>query len=208
VLWLLIYAYLGSLAAGLIFSFLGRQRLRRRRIRVATAVLSAPVVLLGGLFLLYWLGEPPTIEKLQRDFPSRRLALEEIVRMSNEDRCFSRISLNLISGDRDKPCARLPKMRWDAYRRIFEHNGIKIGIHRDDSRDAFIVVDSIGIVNRGHMTGYVYWDPSTVVTGYRFDPCVLKGKSGHRQYDPTTRDEAYSFVRLDELWYAYDVGPS
>ena len=104
-LWLLIYAYLGSLAAGLIFSFLGRQRLRRRRIRVATAVLSAPVVLLGGLFLLYWLGEPPTIEKLQRDFPSRRLALEEIVRMSNEDRCFSRISLNLISGDRDKPCA-------------------------------------------------------------------------------------------------------
>jgi hypothetical protein len=193
---------------GLVLSIATQQKHRRRKIRIATAVLSAPVALLAGLFLLFQLAEPPTIEKLQRDFPSRRSALEEIVRMSDEDRCFARIGLNLISEDRGKPCTRLPKARWDAYRKLFERNGIKVGIDRDDSRDAFIVADSIGLLNRGHMTGYVYCDPVAPVTGYRFHPCVLRQKSGHREFDPVVRDEAYTFLRLDELWYAYDVGPS
>lgn len=208
---LLGFAYLGFLATGLIFSFFDRQRVRRRKIRIATAVLSSPIILLGALVLLLRFTifrEPPTLEELQRDFPSRRAALDTLVHMSDEDRQFFRIAPDFTVSDPPNRGTLLPKLRLDQYRKVFAENGIKGGIERNDSRDAFVIVGSVGILNRGHSTGYVYCDPSAAGAGYRFYPCVIKRQSGHRQYDPTTRDEAYSFVRLDELWYAYDVGPS
>jgi hypothetical protein len=208
---LLEFVYVGILATGLMFSVLDRQRLRRRKIRIATAALSSPIILLGALlvFLRFTIfREPPTLEELQRDFPSRRAALNTLVRMSDQDRKFFRITPDFsVSGQRSDGTL-LPKPRLDEYRKVFAQNGIRDGIERDDSRDAFVIVGSVGILNRGRSTGYVHCDPSPVVTGYRFYPCVLKQKNGHREFNPTTRDEAYSFVRLDELWYAYDVGPS
>lgn len=201
-------AYLAFLATGLIFSFLDRQRLRRRKIRIATAALSSPIILLVALlvFLRFTIREPPTLEDLRHDCPPRRAALESLVRMSDEDRRFIRIAPDFNYSDNRG--ALLPKPRWDEYRKVFAENGIGEGIERDESGDAFVIVGSVGILNRGHSTGYVRCDPSAVVTGYRFDPCMLKRESGRRRYDRTTRDAAYSFVRLDELWYAYDTGPN
>jgi hypothetical protein len=37
---------------------------------------------------------------------------------------------------------------------------------------------------------------------------MLYQERGKREYDPKTRDEGYSFQKLDNRWYAYDEGPS
>ena len=86
--------------------------------------------------------------------------------------------------------AGLSKPRWDEYRRVFSRNGIRLGIERDTSRDAFIVVGSIGILNRGHATEYVYCNPTAPLNQDRCHPCALNQDEGHHENDPRTRDEA------------------
>lgn len=190
-----------------------KQQPRRRNIRIATIVLNTPILFFGVLFALLRFTifkEPPTLAELQREFSSKRADLEVIVRMSDEDPTFWRIAPDFLrSGDPSKPDAQLPATRWDAYRRIFSRTGIKLGLERDASHDVFIIVDSVGLLNRGHATGYVYCDSTAPPpNSYGFHPCALNQKRGHRDYDPRTRDEAYSFLKLDDHWYAYDEGPS
>jgi hypothetical protein len=189
---------------------------RRRSIRIAAAVLAIPLllVLAGFVFLkLTFLKEPPTLADLRRDFPSRRASLETILRMSDEDAAFSRIAPDFldrgessafrryVKGD---PQAGLPATRWDAYRKIFARNGIQLGIQRYASRDAFIMVDSTGLLNRGHISGYAHCSPTAPPNDERIYPCQSHQNSGERKYDPKTRE---AFQKLDGNWYAYDEGP-
>jgi hypothetical protein len=138
--------------------------------------------------------------------------------MSDDDANFSRIAPDFVDGTPEPPNvigrhmagdpkAGLLKDRWDAYRKIYARNGIKLGIQRDDAHDAFIMVNSGGFLDSSHATGYLHCAPGTSAAGYRFEPCVLHQESGKRDYDPKGVSEAYSFQKLDDRWYAYDWGP-
>jgi hypothetical protein len=139
--------------------------------------------------------------------------------MSDEDKDFSRIAPTFLDKTSDKPNdfgrymqgdpkAGLAESRWNAYRKIYRENGIKLGIQRDSSRDAFIMIDSVGLLNRGHTSGYVHCASSPSTDTYRFYPCIFHQDKGEREFDPNTHEEGYSFQRIDEDWYAYDEGPS
>jgi hypothetical protein len=214
-------AYVAALIAGIILSFTMRRQPRRRTIRIVTIALATPILLILALliFLRFTLfREPPTLAELKRDFPSKRADLETILAMSDDDANFSRIAPDFVDGApeppnvigrhmADDPNAGLPKARWDAYRKVYARNGIKLGIQRNDAHDAFIMVDSVGFLDSGHTTGYLHCAPGTSAASYRFEPCVLRQESGKREFDPKGVSEAYSFQKLDDRWYAYDWGP-
>ena len=164
--------------------------------------------------------EPPTLAELHRDFPLKRTDLETILRMSDEDASFARIAPEFAYrpfktpsepfpeysyGDPKSP---LPRPRWDAYRSIYGRDGIKLGIQRDSAKDAFVMVDSVGLLNRGHTTGYVHCETPPSRDQDRFFPCIVGGDSASQGYSSNPRKEAYSFQKLDDRWYAYDDGPS
>jgi hypothetical protein len=206
-------AYVAALIAGIILSFTMRWQPRRRTIRIATIALATPILLILALliclrFTLF--REPPTLAELQHDFPSKRADLEIILAMSDYDANFSRIAPDFVDGTpeppnvigrhmADDPKAGLLKDRWDAYRKIYAQNRIKLGIQRNDAHDAFIMVDSSGSLDSSHATGYLHCALGTSALGYRFEPCVLHQESGKVS-------EAYSFQKLDDRWYAYDWG--
>lgn len=207
---------------GLVLSFTTHRQPRLRNIRILTFLLAAPMLLAVTfwIFLRFTIvKEPPTLTDLQRDFPSKRADIEMILRMSDEDLTFSRIAPTFLDRTPDNPHkfgrymaddpkAGLARSRWDVYRTIYNRNGIRLGVQRDASNDAFIMVDSVGLLNRGHVSGYLYCAPTAEPSARRFYPCMLHQERGERKYDPRTRDEGYSFRKLDNRWYAYDEGPS
>ncbi len=202
---LLGFAYIGALVIAVVLSIATRQQPRRRNIHIATVVLTTPIALTLAFFVFLRFTifkEPPALADLQRDFPSKRADLETILRMSDEDVTFSRIAPDFLDRTIDNPNefgrymndpkAGLPPSRWDAYRKIYTQAGIKLGIQRDNSRDAFIMVDSVGLLNRGHTTGYLHCAPTAPPSAFRFYPCMLHQDNGARKYDPNTRDEGPS----------------
>ena len=216
-------AYLGATLVGLVMSFSTRQGTRRRLIRFATIALTIPICLLAGCVISMWVvfrqAGPPTLAELKRDFPSKRSSLETIVSMSNQDPSYWRIAPDFVyranadaigtgqSMDSD-PNSELPKARWEEYRVIFRQNGIKLGIQRNKQHDAFIMVDSIGLLNRGHISGYVKCSSAISQDPGRFYPCILRRENGQSEYSADPRIEGFSFQKLDDAWYAYDEGPS
>ena len=196
----LLVVYFGAIVAGIVLSFI-KQQPRRCNIRIITGVLSVPilwVLIIGILGAIFWFPfdkEPPTLAELQRDFSSKRADLEMILRMSDDDEMFSRIAPDFVDRMADNPNeigrymkndpnAKLQESRWNAYRKIYERNGIKLGIQRDTEHDAFIMVDSIGLLNRGHVTGYLYCAPTDQVDANRFHACLQHQDRGERKYDP------------------------
>jgi hypothetical protein len=205
------FVYVGAFVTGFVLSFTIKQRSRRFGVRIATAILAVPIVLIGILSAVLRLTiftEPPTLAELRSEFQSKRPALETIVRMSDEDQSFSRVASNFFWADAATPGARLSEPRWELYREVFSRTGVKLGLQRDGAGNVFIIVDSVGLLNRGHATGFLYCQSTKSVNGLGFYPCFLNQEIGHRDYDPRTRDEAYSFRKLDNRWYAYDEGPS
>ena len=216
-------ACLGAILVGIVMSFTSHQERRRRRARIATIVPSIPICLLVGCALTLWVvvreSQPPTLAELKRDFPSKRSSFEMIVSMSAEDSRFWRIAPGWVDRTTDDPIkfeqflendpkAGLSNARWGAYREIFNRNGIKLGIQRNKQRDAFIMVDSIGLLNRGHTSGYVKCSSTISQDPDRFYPCILRKDNGKQEYSPDPRREGHSFQKLDDAWYAYDEGPS
>jgi hypothetical protein len=217
-----VFFYLLIFIAAVVFSFATKNRAARLISRIAASVLGLLFVIVLGMGA--YLGgafdkQPPTLAELQKQFPSHRQDLETIVAMSNEDAKFSRIAPTFVDqstesgGDggrymQNDAKAGLPTQRWDQYRSIYNRNDIKLGIQRDKSRDAFIMVDSIGLLNRGHASGYLYCMPQRALEEFRYPPCTSNQSSGSRKYDITTRAEAYSFQKLADNWYAFDEGPS
>lgn len=153
------------------------------------------------------------------DFSSKRTALDTILRMSDGDTGFSRIAPAFLdrsprsnefgrSYSYSDPAAGLPKARWDAYRQIYKADGIALGIERDNAGDAFIMVGSVGLLNRGHVTGYLHCRASASRDAGRFHPCLLNQDNGGHKFSADPREEAYSFQRIEGGWFAYDEGPS
>jgi hypothetical protein len=219
---ILIVIYLGAIITGLVLSVITRPQSRRRNFRIATIVLSIPTWLILALVTVLWFTvgkEPPTLAELQRDFPAKRADLELILHVSDEDANFSRIAPEFLDRTPDNPNelgrfmkgdpkAELQEVRWNAYRAVYSRNDIKLGVQRNASHDAFIMVDSVGLLNRGHASGYLHCASTAPPDAYRFYPCMLHQDKGERKYNSNPREEGYSFQKLDDRWYAYDEGPS
>jgi hypothetical protein len=182
-----------------------------RILGIATTSFLAVVV--SCILLLMWSCQPPSIEALQRRFPKQRTDLEAILAMSNEDSHMLRIDptwlLNDTSGQflQYDPKAGITLERWNDYRRLFSRDGISQGIQREPgSDDAFIIVDSEGLLNRGISNGYLFCGPRPV---HRYAPCTSSASTGSHQFSGVgANDEGYSFIKLDGGWYAVSIGPS
>jgi hypothetical protein len=132
-----------------------------------------------------------------------------IVSMSDHDAQLIRIDPDWLLTANHRYLAYSPETgstleRWDEYRHRFARNGISQGIQRDPaSRDAFILVKSVGLLNRGTSNGYLYCGPGPT---HRYPPCSLSQPAGDHPYSPG--DEAYSYRKLADGWYAFSEGPS
>ena len=215
------FVYLALLIAGIFLSFITQRSPRRRNIRIATIALTTPIWLAISLVVFLWFTvfrEPPTLTELQKDYPSKRADLEMILLMFDEDANFSRIAPDFLYRTpgttnqlglymANNPNAGLSVSRWDAYRKLYSRNGIKLGIQRDAARDAFIMVNSVGFLNRGHTSGYLHCVADAPDDDFRFYPCMLHEERGEQKSDRYSNEEGYSFQKLDDRWYAYDEGP-
>jgi hypothetical protein len=172
-------------------------------------IASLFALLVGGLLLLMWSCEPPSLATLEARFPRQRRDLETIVAMSDHDAQLLRVDPDWLA-TRDhqylaySPESGITQERWDEYRRLFARNGITQGIQRDpESRDAFILVKSVGFLDGGTSNGYLICGSGPK---HRYPPCFSSAASGEHAYSPG--DEAYSFRKLADRWYAYSEGPS
>jgi hypothetical protein len=77
-------------------SFILKKSLLRLVARLLAGALVIPLLLVGGLLILFWESEPPTLGELQHKFPSRQSDLETILRMSDEDAQFWRIAPDFL----------------------------------------------------------------------------------------------------------------
>jgi hypothetical protein len=160
------------------------------------------------MMLLMWSCSPPTLTTLESRFSRQRRDLETVVSMSDHDVQLLRIDPDwLLTAQRQCldycPEAGITRERWDEYRRLFARNSITQGIERDpESKDAFILVKSLGLLESGSTSGYVYCGPGPK---HAYPPCSSSQPYGEHPYSPG--DEAYSYRKLSELWYAYSRGP-
>jgi len=224
---LILLACLSTHVVPLILSFVLPDKRQRKiaRIVALVSISTGFLVVAGGVIYVRFVffKEPPTLSELQRKFPGRRKDLEMILRMSNEDAPFSRIAADFLYRDalpgeavageaffgefmRDDPKAGLPKERWDRYRTLYSRNDIKLGIQRNQAGDAFIMADSVGLLNRGHATGYVYCAGPVATDALRYEPCTSNRDADRHVYtgDGT---EGFAFQKVADRWYVYDQGP-
>jgi hypothetical protein len=216
-IWSILGAYLALTLAGLVFSFTIRKSGLRSAIRFFTGILLVVITLIAVVVVLFWEAEPPSLSSLQNKFASRQTDLSRIVQMSNEDTDFPRIAPDWLDQkvngafeqhSQSEHKAALSDARWNVYRVLFERNGIKLGFIRNEYGDVFIMADSIGLLNRGHATGYLYCVPTSAHDANRYTPCMAKKDSGAQPFKDNPRQEAYSFQKVAEHWFAYDEGPS
>lgn len=193
--------------------------MKRLIARVLSIVLAVPMLAILVLTILFHDPEPPSVQDLQKQYASRKSDLNTLVHMSMEDSKYIYIgtnsssrdlNLNIDASHPDMRFNDLPRNRWDEYRNIFARNQIDAGLHNDGAGDVFITVRSIGLLNRGHVRGYLYCSKphNPKFQGLGYAPCEQDQAEGTHPYDPKTRDEGYSFLRINDSWYAYDEGPS
>ena len=123
--------------------------------------------------------EPPKLAALKRDFSEVRSDLETLLRMSDEDRGYSRIAPTWFTQNQEPS---LPQARWDLYRKLFRQNRLKLGIKRYRSGDVFIIADSAGSWKGGHSTGYLHCiSIAAEIDEQRPSACFLKQEKGERK---------------------------
>ena len=99
--------------------------------------------------------------------------------------------------------AGITENRWNEYRRIFRRNDITQGIRRyQPSGDAFILVKSEGLLDRGVSNGFLFCG---VGPEHAYPPCSSQQAKGEHPY--TEAEGAYSFVRVADRWYVFSQGP-
>jgi hypothetical protein len=179
-------------------------------------------VLIALLTVIFWEAEPPDLPMLTKHFSERQATLAQILAMSDRDTHFARIDPTFVDygyidgtpggqsmwGDANSP---LPTDHWTQYRKLFSEAGLDQGISRDADGNVFFMAGSIGLLNRGHSTGYLFCrDPGSPASrSSRFEPCTLSLQdSGSREYQAEPRVEAYKFKRVADHWYVFDQGPS
>jgi len=183
---------------------------RRVARRLLIGAGSVCAVLIGVALVLMVACEPPSPAQLERRFSGQRGDLATLVAMSDHDSQLVRIApawLEVRGGrlfmDYSAETG-ITRDRWDEYRRVFARNDIREGVQRDpDTGDIFVIVKAVGLLERGHMSGFLYCGPGS---NHRYQPCASSQSSG----DHSRRsgdDDNYSYRRLADRWYAYSEGP-
>ncbi len=155
-----------------------------------------------------WSCEPPSLETLEGRFPRQRHDLETIVSMSEQDSQVVRIDPTFLINRQNQSTefgseTGITQERWNQYRRLFGRNDISQGIQHDpQTGDAFIMVQSTGLLDRGYSNGYLYCGPGPK---HAYPPCYSSKPSGEHPYKEG--DEGYSYRKLADRWYAYGRGP-
>jgi len=221
----LILGYLSVLLVSTILSFTTKGPSAKRTARITALIMGGLLIMVVfGLWLTARLlfPEPPSISVLAKHFAERRSTLEEIHAMSNQDVHFSRIDPTFINyggidgtpggqsspGSSDSPLA---VDRWAAYRALFLKAKLDQGFTRDADGNVYFMAGSVGLLNNGHTTGYLYCrEPgSSASQSSAFQPCMsVTSNHGSQDYSDNPRREAYSFQKVAEHWFVFDQGPS
>jgi hypothetical protein len=168
--------------------------------------------------LVHLLEGTTNLRELKGDFPSKRADLETILVMADDDKEFPRIAPDFLDRSPDvpggfgryeanDPNAKLSNARWDAYRNIYSRNDIKLGFQRNSAGDTFIMLDSVGFLDDGHVTGYLHCSSVSQPSLYRFGACTHQDEKVAHSVGNYSGNEKYSFEKLDDGWFAYDEGP-
>lgn len=209
----IVTVYVLIFGAAIAASFLSKKKQARNPAIILSCLMAVPLLLAGALYAwarVVFGPAPPSVREIQKQFPKHRNDLETIIQMSNQDAEFARVAPDFdfkFSSDQtelNQP-KDLPKERWDAYRRIFARNEILLGLLRDQQADVFVMINSEGLLDMGHASGYLYCSDDPVVAKGRFEACTSKQSSG--QSDATANSGGYSFIKLADHWYAFDQGP-
>jgi hypothetical protein len=129
---------------------------------------------------------------LRQKFESRKLVLEQLRRMSDEDRKVIRIAPTFTRLESDWSWPRPPEKlgfaeeRWNKYRQLFREAGITHGIDREASQILF-TTKACGLGVSGKSFGYAYTkEPNSLVPS--LDAQFSKG---------------IGFVPLSADWYMF-----
>jgi len=205
-------------------------RLIFKRIAKVVGILAAGfVVVVASLLLLVYVAcEPPSLDKLARQFPARQSDLELLVRMSGEDSQLDVIdptwmmvqaptqpdpsdgAVQQLQLGKEymaySPETGISRERYDTYMRIFAKNDLSQGLRRyGDSGDIFFIVKSVGLLNRGYSNGYLYCGHRGAGTS-RYPPC--ESSSTSEIHDVSAGGESYEFHKVAPNWFVYRDGPS
>jgi len=197
------------------------QRFRSRSVKVLFGIMA---VVSGGLFLLVLsldvmaaLSAPPSLKSLAKDFPARVSTLDALRSMSDEEYRYVRIASDwAYERDSGPPYlsrqVSLPSVRMSVYKRKFAAAGVPMGFQRDADGNIFFMAGSIGLLNRGFATGYLFCrdQGSSASQDSPFEPCALsKDKtSGEQEYMSDPRTEGYVFRKVADRWFVFKQGPS
>jgi hypothetical protein len=201
--------------------------------RAENIVLKVTLGLVGGcaalLFLfLFALGiffgikEPPSISTLEKHFTERHSTLEQILAMSDQDKYFFRIDPTFLDYDYTQgkmdgkavvgeEAAKMSDARLKTYRDLFAKANLSQGFVRDLDGNVYFMAGSVGILNRGHTTGYLFCrEPGSAASERSGYPaCMTATKTTDSQtYSNNPRREAYSYKKIADHWYVLDEGPS
>ena len=191
-----------------------------------------PLWLVGGcsgavsllLFLLavfFWVQEPPSLSTLAKHFAERRSTLEQIISMSDQDKYFFRIDPTFLDYDYTQgkmdgnavvgeDAAKMAPARLQAYRSLFAQAQLDQGFQRQLDGDMYFMAGSIGILENGYTTGYLYCrDPGSVASqssGYELCRSATTDH-GSQNNSITPPRQAYSFQKVADHWFVFGEGP-
>jgi hypothetical protein len=198
----------------------------------SSLIIKIPLWLIGGcsgavfllLFLLtifFWEQEPPSIATLAKHFAERQSTLEEIIAMSDQDKYFFRIDPTFLDYDYTQgkmdgkavvgeDAAKMPPARLQTYRTLFEKAKLDQGFQRQLDGDIYFMAGSVGLLDRGHTTGYLYCREAGSVASQSsgYEPCKSATiDHGSQAFSDNPRREAYSFQKVAEHWFVFAHGP-
>jgi hypothetical protein len=177
--------------------------------RLLMAIGWIVIVLTTAVVVTMTACEPPSLARLESRFPRQRTDLERLVAMSDHDAQLIRIAPSwlMTSGQQYMEYSAetgITQDRWDEYRHVFARNTIADGLQRDhDTGDIYFIVRAVGIVNRGHSSGYLHCGPGP---SHRYPPCSVLDAFGEHTM-ASDSDVNYAFRRIGQRWYAYSEGP-
>jgi hypothetical protein len=194
-------------------------------LKIVLGILSGCVavifLLMFSIAAFFAYEEPPSISKLATHFEERRSTLEQILAMSEEDKYFFRVDPTFLDYDFThgkwdgkavvgEDAAKIPPARWQVYRTLFAKAKLDQGFVRRPDGDVYFMAGSVGILNNGHTTGYLYCrEPGSAASQDFDEPCKSATKnSGYQDYSNDPRRDAYSFKKVADHWFVYDQGPS
>jgi hypothetical protein len=177
-------------------------------VRIGIVVTSFVILAVVSLIVVVWILSPPSLRELEARFPNQRHDLETIISMSDNDPQLTVIDPAWLA-TRDRRYigysadTGITQERWEEYRRLFSRNSLTQGVRRNpDTKDAFIIVKSFGLLDRGTSAGFLYCGPGP---NHSYPPCSSSQPFGDHPYKPG--DEGYSFFKLADRWYAFSDGP-